>query len=301
MSAETLLRSEALSWMSELSDNNATADDPVLQPVWDYLRQNHHDLLRSPLFPVALSVSTYFALVGVYTALDLLAPFWPRLNRRRLHPDRPAVAWASLWRTLGVTARNHLFFVLPAAAAQWLWRPPTPLPRDAPTLRAFALGVLGCLVVFDFQYYVWHLLHHRVSWLYRTFHAVHHQYRRPFSLVTQHLSGWELFSVGLWATADPLLLRCHCLTAWGFMVFNVYVSAEDHCGYDFPWSMHNLVPFGLWGGAPKHDAHHRRPATNFAPFFAHWDWLGGTHAVPTAPGHTDDSGEEPDETKERKD
>ncbi|XP_077354263.1 cholesterol 25-hydroxylase-like protein 2 [Festucalex cinctus] len=91
----------------------------VLQPAWDYLRQNHHDLLRSPLFPVALSVSTYFFLVGVYTALDLLAPAWPSVNRYRLHPDRP-VTWPGIGTTLGVTVYNHLLYIFPAAVGQWL-------------------------------------------------------------------------------------------------------------------------------------------------------------------------------------
>ncbi|XP_005720155.1 cholesterol 25-hydroxylase-like protein 2 [Pundamilia nyererei] len=299
MSVGGLLRTETLSWMSYV--DNVTGDysqDLVLQPIWDYLRQNYHDLLRSPLFPVVLSVTTYFLLVALYTVLDLLAPTWPCINRYRLHPDRP-ITWPNIWPTLGVTIYNHLLYIFPAAVAQWLWRPPTPLPPEAPTLFSFFLGILGCMVVFDFQYYLWHLLHHRVAWLYRTFHAIHHQYNQPFSLVTQYLSGWELFSVGFWATVDPILLQCHCLTAWSFMVFNVYVSTEDHCGYDFPWATHNLVPFGLWGGAPKHDTHHQRPGTNFAPFFSHWDWLGGTHTVPTASSHS--AMGEPEEMKGRKD
>uniref|UniRef100_A0A8C5G4P3 Cholesterol 25-hydroxylase-like protein 2 n=1 Tax=Gouania willdenowi TaxID=441366 RepID=A0A8C5G4P3_GOUWI len=266
-----------------------TTQGLVLQPVWDYLILNHHESLRSPLFPVLLSITTYFLLVGVYTVLDLLAPTWPSIRRYQLHPHL-AVPPSQVCTTLGVTLYNHLLYIFPAAVAQWLWKPPTPLPAEAPTLWGFFLGVLGCLLVFDLQYYLWHLLHHRVPWLYRTFHAVHHQYHRPFSLVTQHLSGWELFSVGFWATLDPILLRCHCLTTWAFMVFNVYVSTEDHCGYDFPWSTHRLVPFGLWGGAPKHDAHHQRPGTNLAPFFSHWDRLGGTHGEPTIsePTHSEE-------------
>ena len=285
MSSSRVLRStpDAPSWVLDLSNLTAALvpEGLVLQPVWDHLQQHHPLLLRSPLFPVVLSVSTYFVLVGLYTGLDLLAPTWPCVNRYKLHPQRPVTS-AQVCSTLGVTLYNHLLYILPAAVAQWLWRPATALPRQAPTLWEFLLGILGCTVVFDFQYYLWHLLHHRVPWLYRTFHAVHHQYSQPFSLVTQYLSGWELFSVGFWATVDPVLLRCHCLTAWGFMVFNIYVSTEDHCGYDFPWAMHRLVPFGLWGGAPKHDAHHQRPATNFAPFFSHWDWLGGTNTSTTS-------------------
>lgn len=284
-----------------LDENNVTDSQSqswVLQPLWDYLLQNHHNFLRSPPFPAILSVTTYFILVGFYTMLDLLAPTWPCINRYRLHPDRP-VTWPNIWTTLGVTVYNHVFYIFPATVAQWLWRPPTLLPREAPTFLSFVLGILGCMVLFDFQYYLWHLLHHQIPWLYRTFHAIHHQYNQTFSLVTQYLSGWELFSVGFWTTVDPILLQCHCLTAWSFMVFNVYISVEQHCGYVFPWAMHNLVPFGLWGGTPKHDAHHQRPGTNFAPYFSHWDWLGGTHMVPS-PSSLATAGE-PDKTKGRKD
>lgn len=299
MSGGRLFITEALSWVSER--DNVTGScfrGSVLQPFWDYLHQNHHELLRSPHFPAVLSISTYFVLVGLYTALDVLAPTWPRLNRYKLHPGRH-VTWPNIWTTLGLTTYNHLLYVFPATVAQWLWRPPTPLPREAPTLLGFLMGVLGCMVLFDFQYYVWHLLHHQVPWLYRTFHALHHQYHQTFGLVTQYLSGWELFSVGFWTTVNPILLRCHCLTAWSFMVFNVYVSVEQHCGYDFPWALHNLVPFGLWGGAPKHDAHHQRPTTNYAPFFSHWDKLGGTHGEPSPSGHS--AAGKPDKTKLRKD
>ncbi|XP_035628801.1 cholesterol 25-hydroxylase-like protein 2 [Oncorhynchus keta] len=285
VSAGGLFSGVSLPWMSHLTVANLTLglglpEQSVLQPTWNYLLQHHQAELRSPLFPVVISVSTYLLLVTLYTLLDLLAPSWPALNSYKLHPDRP-VTWDNIWTTLYLTAYNHLVYIFPAAVGQWLWRPPIPLPRDAPTLMSFLLGILGCMVVFDFQFYLWHLLHHRVPWLYRTFHAMHHQYLQPFSLVTQYVSAWELISSGFWTTVDPLLLQCHCLTAWGFMVFTICVSTEDHCGYDFPWSLHRLVPFGLWGGPPKHDAHHRMPGTNFAPFFSHWDWLGGTNMVPT--------------------
>ncbi|CAL1567923.1 unnamed protein product [Knipowitschia caucasica] len=282
MCAEPQLRTEASFWMlAVVNVTGALSEGSLLQPAWDYLLHKHHEVLSSPLFPVLLAVCTYFFLIGLYTTLDLLAPTWPCINRHRLHPDK-AITWPNIWTTLVLTISNHLLYICPTAVAQWLWRSPTPLPKEAPTLCSFLLGIFGCTVVFDFQYYIWHLMHHRVPWLYRSFHAVHHQYNQPFSLVTQYLSGWELASVGFWATIDPILLQCHCLTTWGFMVFNVYVSIEDHCGYDFPWSMHRMVPFGLWGGAPKHDSHHQKPGTNFAPFFSHWDWLAGTQAAPQA-------------------
>ncbi|MBN3301612.1 cholesterol 25-hydroxylase-like protein 2 [Amia ocellicauda] len=250
----------------------------LLQPFWDYLHGNYQDTLRSPLFPVVLSVSTYLLLVAIFTVLDILAPVCPSINKYKIHSESP-ITWSNIWTTLGVTTYNHLVYIFPTAVGQWYWRPPTPLPKDAPTLSEFVFGILGCTILFDFQYYLWHLLHHKIRWLYSTFHAIHHQYSEPFSLVTQHLSAWELFCVGFWTTVDPLLLQCHCLTTWGFMLFNIWISTDDHCGYDFPWSLHNLIPFGLWGGSIKHDAHHQKPNTNFAPFFSHWDWLGGTSSA----------------------
>ncbi|XP_035248289.1 cholesterol 25-hydroxylase-like protein 2 [Anguilla anguilla] len=247
----------------------------VLQPLWDYLLDNYQCTLRSPLFPVLLSVSTYLLLVALFTVLDILATTCPSINRYKIHPEN-LITWGNISRTMSLTTYNHLIYIFPAAVGQWLWRPPIPLPKEAPSLSEFLLGILGCTILFDFQYYLWHLLHHKIGWLYRTFHAIHHQYNEPFSLVTQYLSAWELITVGFWTTVDPVLLQCHCLTAWGFMLFNIWISTDDHCGYDFPWSLHNLVPFGLWGGSVKHDAHHQKPNTNFAPFFSHWDWLGGT-------------------------
>ncbi|XP_058608039.1 cholesterol 25-hydroxylase-like protein 1, member 2 isoform X2 [Onychostoma macrolepis] len=210
--------------------------DSVLQPMWDYVRLNHSETLRSPLFPVILTVASYFVLCLPYLVCDIMA------------------------------------------VAQWIWRPPVPLPEQAPTLLELAGGVTGSLLLFDLQYFIWHFLHHKIRWLYVTFHAIHHNYSAPFALATQCLSGWELVTVGFWTTLNPILLRCHLLTTWMFMVVHVYVSVEDHCGYDFPWSTSRLIPFGVYGGPSKHDVHHQKPNTNFAPHFSHWDKLFGTHA-----------------------
>ncbi|KAI9529809.1 hypothetical protein NQZ68_008048 [Dissostichus eleginoides] len=98
----------------------------------------------------------------------------------------------------------------------------------------------------------------------------------PFSWSTEHLSPSELMTVGLWSNQDPLILKCHPLTSWCVIVFSIWMSVEDHIGYDLPWSLNHLVPFGLLGGAPAHDMHHQKPNSNYAPFFSHWDRLFGT-------------------------
>ncbi|CAB1458901.1 unnamed protein product [Pleuronectes platessa] len=156
--------------------------------------------------------------------------------------------------------------------------PQGPRGKQAPFLMELTAGVIGNLLLFDFQYFIWHLLHHRIRWLYVTFHAIHHNFTSPFALTTQCLGGWELITVGFWTTLNPVILRCHLLTTWAFMVVHVYVSIEDHCGYDFPWSTSRLIPFGIYGGPSKHDVHHQKPNTNFAPHFCHWDKIFGTYA-----------------------
>ncbi|XP_078252889.1 cholesterol 25-hydroxylase-like protein 2 [Rhinoraja longicauda] len=250
-------------------------DKSLLQPLWDYLRRHHQDSIRSPLFPVVISVSTYFMVCTFYMTLDMLAPWCPAINRYKIHPEQH-VRRADILKTLWHTGYNHVIFVFPAAVCQWYCRPPIPLQDEAPLLSEFLAGILGCTILFDFQYYFWHMMHHKVRWLYTTFHAIHHEYHAPFSWSTQYLSAWELVSLGFWATIDPLILQCHHLTGYTFMVFNVWISVDDHSGYDFPWALHNIVPFGLWGGTVKHDAHHQKPSCHFAPFFSHWDWLCGT-------------------------
>ncbi|XP_055011574.1 cholesterol 25-hydroxylase-like protein 1, member 2 [Boleophthalmus pectinirostris] len=252
-------------------------NESLLQPLWDSLRVHYADYLRSPLFPVILTVSSYFIFCAPYVVCDLMGDRWPWVQKYKLQPNvRPT--YATMLHCAGVTLWNHLFLVFPASVAQWAWRPPVDLPENAPTLPEFVTGVIGNLLLFDFQYYIWHLLHHRIRWLYVTFHAIHHKYSSPFALATQCLGGWELLTVGFWTTLNPILLKCHLLTTWAFMVVHVYVSVEDHCGYDFPWSISRLVPFGVYGGPNMHDVHHQKPTRNFAPHFGHLDRLFGTHA-----------------------
>ncbi|KAI7802725.1 cholesterol 25-hydroxylase-like protein 1, partial [Triplophysa rosa] len=251
--------------------------DSFLQPMWDYLRINHSGMLRSPLFPVILTVASYFVLCLPFLACDIMGEKWPAIYWYKIQPGKMPTP-AMLLHCSGVTLYNHLLLVLPAAAAQWMWRPPIPLPEQAPTLLELAVGVVGNLLLFDFQYFVWHLLHHRVPWLYRTFHKVHHKNTATFALTTEYSGAWETLSLGFFAAVNPMLLGAHPMTEMLFHILNMWLSVEDHCGYDFPWSTSRLIPFGIYGGPSKHDVHHRKPNTNFAPHFSHWDKLFGTHA-----------------------
>lgn len=245
----------------------------ALQGLWERLLE-YETCLRSPFFPVLFSLSTYLLCCLPYVCLDALAPHLALVRRYKLQP-RSRVSWRTMWHCLAHALYMHAVFIFPLTVAHWAWRR-VALPALAPTVACLARDILACLLLFDMQYFLWHLLHHKVPWLYRTFHKAHHRYTSTFALSTEHSGAWETLSLGFFAAVNPFLLGCHPLTELLFFVLNIFLSVEDHCGYNLPWASHRLVPLGLYGGAPHHDRHHLKFKSNYAPYFTHWDRLFGT-------------------------
>ncbi|XP_072882902.1 cholesterol 25-hydroxylase-like protein [Hemitrygon akajei] len=247
-----------------------------LQTAWDRVR-GMESWIKSPFFPVSFSLGVYLAFCLPFVVLDFLAPRVAFLQKYKIQAqNNPNVKMMA--NCLAQTLYNHILYIFPLSVAHWYWRP-VDLPLAAPELPKVLLDVAACLLIFDFQYFVWHLLHHKVPWLYRTFHKVHHKYTATFALTTDHSGAWETLSLGFFAALNPAILNCHPLTSYLFFIVNIWLSVEDHSGYDFPWSTHRLVPFGLYGGAPHHDLHHMKFKTNYAPYFTHWDRLLGTYST----------------------
>lgn len=253
------------------------SSDPLLQPFWDYLLFHYMPLISSPFFPVLLAFSSYFFFSLPFSVLDLLGEKVPLFHQYKIQPNRKPTL-KMMGDNFMVTFYNHIFFVLPAVIISIFIMPAPPLPRDAPTVYELFIDMLAVLLLFDTQYFIWHFIHHKHPQLYRWIHAVHHEYIAPFSWSSERLSIPELMTVGFWSNCDPILLNCHPLTTWCITVFSIWMSVEDHIGYDLPWTLNHLVPLGLLGGAPAHDMHHQRPSTNYAPFFSHWDRIFGTAA-----------------------
>ncbi|XP_043912412.1 cholesterol 25-hydroxylase-like protein [Protopterus annectens] len=250
-------------------------EEQILQPLWNFMR-NQHDWLTSPFFPVLFSFVVYMSFCLPFITLDLLTIKLPYLRKYKIQSQSNPTA-EMMAACLVQTVYNHIVFIFPVTVAHWYWRPMN-FPPTAPELREVIFDVIGCLLLFDMQYFIWHLLHHKIPWLYKAFHKAHHKYTATFALTTEHSSAWETLSLGFFAAINPMLLKCHPLTETIFFIVNIWLSVEDHSGYDFPWSIHRLVPFGLYGGAPHHDLHHMKFRSNYAPYFTHWDKLFGTFA-----------------------
>ncbi|KAM9617658.1 cholesterol 25-hydroxylase [Trichechus inunguis] len=260
-------------WNSSELQVFCNSSQRFLQPLWDCVR-NPDALTQSPFFLVIFGITTYVVFCLPFVVLDVLYPWVPALRRYKIHPNFSPTA-RQLLPCLGQTLYQHVLFVFPVTLLHWASSPDR-LPTEAPELLELACHVLVCLLLFDAEFFAWHVLHHKVPWLYRTFHKVHHQNSSSFALATQYMSVWELFSLGFFDAVNVKLLGCHPLTVLVFHVINIWLSVEDHSGYNFPWSTHRLVPFGWYGGVVHHDLHHTQFNCNFAPYFTHWDRLLGT-------------------------
>lgn len=253
-----------------------TPETPVLlQGVWDSVRLGQKQLLLSLYLPACCAFLTHVALCAPFLLLDALGSVCHRVQSWRIAagsgPPPSLMKWFEcFWRVLFKYATT----VLPATALFQLLRSHE-LPERAPSCWTLCLEVAACFLLFDFFFFLWHYYIHRVPWLYRAIHRMHHQHHIPFALAAQDASSAELLSLLVLALLSARLLSCHPLSEAAFHLLNSWLAVEDHCGYDLPFAMHKLLP-GM-GGAPHHQSHHRRQNINYAPYFTHWDRLFGTY------------------------
>ncbi|KAJ1553185.1 C-4 sterol methyl oxidase [Cladochytrium tenue] len=120
--------------------------------------------------------------------------------------------------------------------------------------------------------------------LYKHVHKLHHEFQTPFGITAEYAHTAEVLVLGLgffvgpltWAmaTLDNEPYRLHVVSMIVWMAVRLVLTVDDHSGYDFPWSLHNWIPF--WGGADFHDYHHMAFVGNYSSTFRHWDWICGT-------------------------
>ena len=247
-----------------------------LQPFWDYLRNSYGTFLSSPCFPILWGIGTYSVFCLVYFVFDLAGPRWPWIHSHKID-SRREIPWEEVKKVLYYSLKNNVIFVLPTSVIQIWTTPVIDLPEKAPSLIEMAWHMALCLFIYDTEYYFWHIAHHKIRFLYRTIHALHHEIRPPFAFATQYMHPIEVFFTAFFTVSTPLLLGVHPLTNWIWIAYGVFFSVEDHSGYEFPFSLGRLLPGGIYGGARHHTGHHMKPMKNFEPFFTWWDRLFGTY------------------------
>ena len=60
-----------------------------------------------------------------------------------------------------------------------------------------------------------------------------------------------------------------------WITYKAIISAEGHCGYEFPWSYARVMPFVY--GPSYHDFHHSKNVGNYATALYIFETLAGTN------------------------
>ncbi|KAI0791640.1 sphingosine hydroxylase [Irpex lacteus] len=135
---------------------------------------------------------------------------------------------------------------------------------------------LGMFIIDTWEYFL-HRAMHNNTYLYKTFHSVHHRLYVPYAfgaLYNHPLEGFLLDSVG--AGLAEAIAQMSTREATLLFVISTLKTVDDHCGYSLPWDPLQMMSSN---NADYHDIHHQIIGikSNFAqPFFIHWDVFLGT-------------------------
>jgi methylsterol monooxygenase len=195
------------------------------------------------------------------------------LHSFRLRTSKDMKAWRNDNRLKNETL---LYYVGPFLAFDLIF-PRRTLPDAAPSLRLLALEVAGALFFYDIYFYFGHRLIHKIKWLCQ-FHMRHHSMkviRAGDSVRHSVIDG--AFDVAC-SVAALNTIKAHPLSRSVYNVFAVYLITEAHSGYNFPWMLHNVLPF-VFAGPCIHDIHHTKGNVNFQKFFLYLDYVFQTSSL----------------------
>lgn len=184
------------------------------------------------------------------------------------------------WSTLFLVTANNLFISLPltwftfdGARAKGLYDT-SMATFPSPSTILWQVGV--CLLVEDFMFYWSHRLLH-IPFLFRHIHKIHHQHHYPIGIASEYAHPVEYYFGNLLpSSVGPLLVKPHMFTYLLWIGVRLLKTLEAHCGYSFPFSPFQFLPFA--NPAAAHDYHHSRGInTCYGSFLQFWDTTQGTN------------------------
>ena len=99
----------------------------------------------------------------------------------------------------------------------------------------------------------WHYWFHRglhYGVFYKYIHKQHHRYAAPFGLAAEYAHPVEVALLGLGTVGIPIVWclitgNLHLFTVSIWIILRLFQAVDAHSGYEFPWSLHNFLPFWL--------------------------------------------------------
>ncbi|WAQ84472.1 hypothetical protein PtA15_5A42 [Puccinia triticina] len=148
-----------------------------------------------------------------------------------------------------------------------------------PSISTMAYQIILFFVFEDFFHYWAHRALH-TGQLYKKIHKLHHEFSAPFGLAAEYAHPLEILILGIGTIGGPLLWcvltkgNLHILTMYIWVILRLFQAVDAHSGYDFPWSLRNILPF--WSGADHHDYHHEKFVGCYSTSFRWMDHFFGT-------------------------
>mmetsp|Transcript_14283 Transcript_14283/g.23974 ORF Transcript_14283/g.23974 Transcript_14283/m.23974 type:complete len:423 (-) Transcript_14283:201-1469(-) len=249
-----------------------------IEVFWQYLLDR--GLAQLDSFEPIVASASFYMWIGMFKVVDLM--FQQQFRRFKITPDHdPVKAEGGVFQFFSpIGSKDTPGFMALFAYLVPLFIFDLLVPRRTsrsyfnlppPTIFQLMGNISMSIFVYDFLFYFPHLIMHRNRYLFKHVHSKHHSRERLCSVeVVRH----SFIDGTLQVVANIVTLNLLGLDAFSRMVHNIVVTfllTETHSGYDFPWAIHNILPEGVMGGAPAHEAHHRYGNVAYHQFFTYID------------------------------
>jgi methylsterol monooxygenase len=253
-----------------------------IEKVWGaYYYYMGNDLFATGLLFFMIHEISYFGRCLPWYIIDRI-PFF----RKYKIQDEKIPSNAEQWECLKSILTSHF---LVEAFPIWFFHPlgqKIGMSFDVPfpSLTTMCLQIALFFVLED----AWHYWFHRglhYGPFYKYIHKQHHRYSAPFGLTAEYAHPIEVALLGMGTVGIPIVYcmltkNLHLFTISIWIVLRLFQAIDAHSGYEFPWSLHHIVPF--WAGADHHDEHHHYFIGSYASSFRWWDAILDTEAGPEA-------------------
>ena len=268
----------ALAWYNE------AAVQSVVDCVWSVLRQNlfYRSVVFETVFTILLTSSFYTILWYIEQIPYVHRHCMPRRTKKpmampsNISMIKQAVKHALIFGPLDFITPKRYGHVDPVLYER---RPgyfhiERILPVQAPSVGDILWETGVAMVLYDAMFFVFHILLHKVPFLWKTVHKHHHDQEELSAFETDHLHPFEQLMLVLLGNESLRIVGAHPLSRTVFNVWLLYVLTINHSAMEFSLSVDRIVPFSLLHSPSDHEVHHVKNMTrNYQPVFAYLDAL----------------------------
>ena len=245
----------------------------------EFFQQSKHMIF---LMPMCVGIAIFGLWCAVYELIYYLRPkfldkFKDNTNQwsRTVDPK-----WSDLLKTayIQVLINNllwsGLFSALGAYTGLSNYRT---TEAEIPSLFVYLCQILFFMICEDFALYWSHRSLHHPS-IYKHIHKQHHEFYDTECISAEYNHPIEHIMTNIDLTLGPSLMfgRAHLLPMLVFIALRVTEASESHCGYDLPFHISRIFPFGF--SSRYHNYHHTHNVGNFGSITIIWDSIFGTNS-----------------------